>query len=254
MFISPSTGYEWRFRLFGVPVEVQPFFWLVGLILLGEHAFRLASPLANSFATMLASLVMFFLSFLIHELGHVLAFRYYGIHSRILLHGFGGLAIPTAQSTFRNRTTRWRDVIIAGAGPFLEAVFVAALIGISFVAMAGVDVSSDFPFIFLRPLNAVFLKIDWFIVMALTIYLNLFWIVFNLLPILPMDGGRISEGLCKDFYGPHQGRVIALGISIVAGILVAIWAVRTSNTLLAIFVGYMAFQSLQELQGGSGRW
>lgn len=252
MFVSPSTGYEWRFQLFGIPVEVQPFFWIVGLVVIGEDAYKwtqASTEGGNPFATMLVTLVMFFLSILIHELGHVLAFRFYGIHSRILLHGLGGLAIPTTQTQRANRRSRWREVVVAAAGPAMETLMVILpVVGMLLIFGTVTPEAAQAGTV------GVFFGINWLVVLFLTIYMNVFWIIFNLLPILPMDGGRISEGLCKDFLGPYRGYNAALIISIFTGILVVIWAYKTGNTFLALFVAYMTFQSLQALQGNSGRW
>ena len=262
MFQSPSSNYDWRFRLFGVPVEVQPFFWLAGLILVGEASFKWTTAMGkmyesigveytgNGLATMLATLVVFFLSILIHEMGHVVAFRRYGIYSRIVLHGFGGVAIPSTQSSRAYRTSRWKDVIIYAAGPFFQAVFLAGLLAIS-LGITTLHFFPNLPFVSLAPVLATFVGVDWFVVLQLMVYANLFWILFNLLPILPMDGGGICQGFCKDYYGPYQGRVTALWISVVTAIQVAIWLFQSEMMLLALYVGYMGFQSMSELQSGS---
>lgn len=260
MFNTPTTGYEWRFRLFGISVEVQPFFWLIGLLFLGQPAYQYTTLLngvgpeqANPLVTMLVVLVFFFLSILIHELGHVFAFRYYGIDSRVLLHGFGGLAIPTGSYGGRRKSSRWQEIVISAGGPFLQAVFVAVLLGMCFLFFNGVTIERSLQFIRPTPFTLNTAGINWFVVFYLSIMANVFWIIFNLLPILPMDGGHISAGICKDIYGTHQGRVYALWISVFTGALLAVLAFQNKMMLAAFYIAYMAFQSFQELQQHN-RW
>src|SRR5574339_379984 len=80
----PPTQYDLRFTLAGIPVSVHPLFWLITL-LLGSTGDLLLIPIW---------IVVIFVSILVHELGHALAFRRYGQRSRIVLHFAGGLTIP----------------------------------------------------------------------------------------------------------------------------------------------------------------
>ena len=73
-----------HFRIFGIPVRVEPFFVVVALL----FGIRL-EPLWVVFA------VIVFVSVLVHELGHALTYRLLGQRSAIVLHGFGGFTVPT---------------------------------------------------------------------------------------------------------------------------------------------------------------
>ena len=75
-----------HFRIFGIPVRVEPFFVVVGLL----FGIRL-EPLWVVFAFA----VIVFVSVLVHELGHALTYRLLGQRSAIVLHGFGGFTVPT---------------------------------------------------------------------------------------------------------------------------------------------------------------
>ena len=84
----PPTSYDLHFRVAGVPVRVHPLFWLATVFMgLGADG----DPI-----DVLLWVVAVFTCILVHELGHVLAFRYYGMSAHVVLHAFGGLAIPGA--------------------------------------------------------------------------------------------------------------------------------------------------------------
>ncbi len=80
----PRSAWDVHFRLFGVPVRVHPFFWLVTLLI----AARPQVEAADAIIFVIAS----FVSILIHELGHAAAIAYYGWRPRITLYSLGGLA------------------------------------------------------------------------------------------------------------------------------------------------------------------
>ena len=104
-------------------------------------------------------------SVLLHELGHALMARRLGLHiAGIELHFFGG----AAQMTGHPRSAR-DEILIAAAGPAVSLV----LAGLGFGLGA----------VFASPLVAL---IGW---------INLVLAIFNLIPALPMDGGRILRAL-----------------------------------------------------------
>ena len=87
LFQEPrQTPYDLKFSFLGFPVRVHPAFFIMPIIL-GQSIFQLADMLGvNMGVTLMVLTVVFFISILVHELGHTLAFRYFGIDSRILLY------------------------------------------------------------------------------------------------------------------------------------------------------------------------
>ncbi len=75
---------EWRFRIFDTSVRVKIWFWIVILLIGGEQK---PGPLAIWFAVCFGSI-------LLHEFGHVLAFRLFRERAEVVLYGWGGMAIP----------------------------------------------------------------------------------------------------------------------------------------------------------------
>lgn len=77
-----------RFSLFGIPIEIQPFFWITLVIIGGVEGVDTAAGMMRIGLFVLAG----FISVLIHELGHALTARSFGAHSAITLQAFGGYA------------------------------------------------------------------------------------------------------------------------------------------------------------------
>jgi stage IV sporulation protein FB len=90
---EPTRG-EIHFRLFDIPVRVHPYFWLMTLFM----------GLSPDVGTLLIWMGVVFVSILWHELGHVFAYRFFGIRGDVVLYGFGG----------------WRCRIAKFAGPSRE--------------------------------------------------------------------------------------------------------------------------------------
>ena len=102
------TQADLHFRLFGFPVRVHPFFWVVSLLLGMGGRDR---PIRSN---VLIWVAVVFVSILVHELGHAFMQRYYGGHPWITLYGFGGLAScndcdrsPRSQITHSRWPGRW---------------------------------------------------------------------------------------------------------------------------------------------------
>jgi stage IV sporulation protein FB len=132
-----------------------------------------------------------FFSILVHELGHAVVARYLGYGPcTIILHGFGGV-------TIHRRAKDNAAIQISLAGPAAGigfGVFVFYLSKALGVSELGNPI-----------LYATVHTLLWF---------NLFWSVFNLLPIYPLDGGHVSEALLKGSLGPVNGRKATAVLSV----------------------------------------
>ena len=212
-----------RFRFLGFPVEVQPFFWLTMAMFGGGFS----ATSAEDWRDVMLWVTAAFASVLIHELGHALTMRRYGEGAvRIVLYAFGGVAM--SQSLAR---TRGRQIAISAAGPGLE---IGAALLVHLVARA-FGIESEW----LRAWVTFFVGV------------SLFWGVFNLIPIVPMDGGRILEAAL----GPARIRT-TLTISMVLAIAAGAALFLLFGSLFgAIFMGMMALSNWQQLnQGRSAPW
>ncbi len=165
-----------------------------------------------------------------HEYGHALTARHFGIKTRdIILLPIGGVA--RLEKMPRNP---WQEFAIAIAGPlvnlFWAGVFWLALYYSQFEFRAsGEDALGSF----LNPKGLPFL----FFAMNLSLFL------FNLLPAFPMDGGRILRALLALRMGYEQATLWAARIGQVMAMLFIFYSVMTYNiilTFIGIFIFYTA--------------
>jgi Zn-dependent protease len=190
VFVEPDrTPYDWNFRLWGFNVRVHPLFW-VGAVVLGANNLERRDGYGILFLLIWVSVV--FTSILVHELGHALAFRRFGTNSHIILWMFGGLAIP--HSLLRGRARR---IAVAVAGPIAGFLLCGLVYGTNRLSPWASSQS-------LLPVQYLYLAL---------IFVNLFWGIFNLLPVFPLDGGQICRELCG-WKWPGHGLKMALRISV----------------------------------------
>ncbi|MFM2218517.1 MAG: hypothetical protein RL240_2835 [Planctomycetota bacterium] len=271
---APSQ-YDWRFNLFGFPIRVTWLFWVINAALgysiaLGlNQAYRMTeqgSP--GVFSFLLLWVLCAFVSVLIHELGHALAFRFFGIESQIVLYHMGGVAIPTAgfifrRSGVRRRLSHWDQMIISAAGPLLQFAS-AILMAIVATAMGvRVPVVSDW----LAWLQDIGIAIPWLGTGEATtnpwtlatfqfyILISIWWPLFNLLPVYPLDGGHIVQHAAAMIFRT-DGTNEAYGIGAVTGFLVAYWFFQSGSVFNAMLFLSLAMSNVQAMQrlGGPPRW
>ena len=231
----PPTRFDLRFSLFGIPVRVHPLFWLIALIL-GSSG----SPI-----DIMIWILVVFVSVLIHELGHALAFRTYGQDSHIVLHMGGGLTIPEAVSWgggYANvAPSPMQQIIIILAGPFTG--FLSAALVIAGVNLLGGTVDLfPIPHLTSFPVEN-YLAIRF---VGLMLWVNVVWGVFNLMPVFPLDGGQIARTILIQ-YDPFDGARKSLWLSVIVGALIALFGVLFSQIYIALIFGLLAFQSYQSL-------
>jgi Zn-dependent protease len=179
------------FRIRGIRIAVD-YSWFVVLFLIifwlsGFYKDVLNEPQGSSAPYLLAvaSAFLFFASILLHELGHAFVARRHGIGvSGITLWMFGGFARLEKDSD-----TPGTEFKIAIAGPIVTAAIVVAC------AVAGVLLAGGDEF-----RNAALTQADTRTsgIAALVSWLgsiNLFVLVFNLVPAFPLDGGRIARAI-----------------------------------------------------------
>lgn len=171
-------GHKTHFTLFGVPVHVGVWFfvWPV-LTVLGQN--RTALGIVEFIAVV-------FVAVMVHELGHAYVYRRYGSPARIELWSLGGL-------TFGQRLqTRGQQALVSLAGPVPPLL----LIGLpSYLAYR----------------NGVFqYDLFWRQTLLDVWYVTLFWSIVNLLPMLPLDGGRLVD----TWYGRRRARIASVATGV----------------------------------------
>ncbi|MCA1674524.1 MAG: hypothetical protein LC799_20810, partial [Actinobacteria bacterium] len=201
------------FRIGGIPVRIDLTFLLIA-VFLGWGA-RTGGLLVAWVAIVTGSV-------LLHELGHAVAFRRYGQQPSILLQGMGGLTSGSGEPLSPRR-----DIVVSLAGPLSGLV----LIGLPALVIARSQAE---------------LSPTWETVLADLVFVNLAWSVVNLLPILPLDGGRVSAALWAlgtGGRGEHPAHVLS---ALVAGAGVVL-AMSAGYTFGALFAGFFCAYNVAQL-------
>ncbi|MEZ4319206.1 MAG: hypothetical protein R3F61_16950 [Myxococcota bacterium] len=200
------------FRFLGFPVNVGPGFFLVGGIVLifGLQAQR-------SLAMIAAFTAVIFVSILVHELGHAFVTRYFEVPvGGIFIHGFGG-------HVTHGPATVGQQLAISLAGPFAGLLLGVASFGVLLISRN--EFTSE--------------------VMVYSTFVNVFWSLFNLLPIYPMDGGHALLASLHFITAPKNAAIVTFGLGSVLGVLVAIAGWQMGFIFVTLFAGSFAYQNVQ---------
>jgi stage IV sporulation protein FB len=258
MFVEPArTPYDWNFQILGFPVRVTWLFWVISAAWgyqwargLDESYARWGWETPGLFALLLIWVGVSFVSILIHELGHTLAMRWFGQRSYIVLYHFGGLAIPENDGGWRRGYRRPSDqIIISAAGPLFQIVFgvVVASIAISMGLSIGSTANILDGWLPL-PKGSLSTNATTTGLIDSAVYTSIFWAILNLLPVLPLDGGRIAQSLF-DMHDRGSGLRKATILSIITSVLIALWAFQIENSALGMnfmILGIINYQSMND--------
>lgn len=245
------TNYDWNFSLFGFAIRVHPAFLIMPL-LLGNGFLQDG---ANPGIALVVLTVVFFCSILFHELGHSLAFRYYGIDSYIVLYWMGGVACPTGSGFGKRRVYDDKaQIVVSLAGPIFNFLLGGLLIGIIY-AVGGTVIyfqSGLFP-MFYPDLQDTMFKGNQAVMIFFRagLFANLVWGILNLIPVYPLDGGQVARAAFKIFDG-HNGLRNSLSMSFIVAVLVAVYGFTSGDQFIGIFFAFMAYSNYQMLQHGGG--
>ncbi len=237
-----------EFKLFNIPVRVEPWFWLTGFLLGGGLSGTLNREVMMG---ILLWMIVVFVSIMIHEFGHALVCRKLtGVNPSVKLWAMGGLAYPNTH------LTRKQSFWVTWAGPlaglaFFVVVAAGCMIAYGFGPGLGVVSYNVYPgdhsvdsgtYEALTSMNRVTEQL-----IHSLIFVNFWWSLVNLLPVYPLDGGQIYASIESS-----QKKVFQLGM--IVGIIVAVIALVQFNRMFAAALfGYLAFQNYQRLQQIGGR-
>jgi Zn-dependent protease len=200
-----------RFTVAGFPVQVHPLFLLTTLAL-GATGYRGVGPMLVWFGVV-------FLSVLVHELGHALAYRRFGSAASIQLHGLGGTTTGEGAEWLTHRQDLWVSLAGPAAG-FALGGLVLALQLLTPVGQAGGLVG--------------------YAVVSL-LWVNFGWGLVNLLPMVPLDGGHALAAVIRERGGTRHEWLIPL-VSVVTAacciVLAIVWK-QLWLGMLALVLGVM---------------
>ena len=179
------TRLELRLRLLGVPVRVGLLFWLSSAALGVRHY---ADPETGNFAWFAFWMAAVLASVLLHELGHVLVGRLLGMRGQIVLYGLGGLTLG-----IDDLPRRWQRIVVLLGGPLVGLLMVAGVWGLTCLPLPAAWDTETLQTIG-NGTEMVFL-------------INFYWTIFNLLPLWPLDGGRLACEIGEGLLGPRGSKV-----------------------------------------------
>jgi Zn-dependent protease len=173
-------------RPFGIPVYVSPYWFVIAGVFIFLYANELASTLHGATRYWLAAafVVLLWLSVLVHELSHSVVARGFGLPvRRIVLYPLGGVSEIESDPQ-----TPGREFLVSAAGPALSLVLCAIGWGLMQVVPGGTIAGT------------LVSQLRW---------ANLVVGIFNLLPGLPLDGGRMLRAVIWKITGKPSASTIA---------------------------------------------
>lgn len=211
-------------RWFGIPVYIHWTFWLLPLWII------LAPPAGAPLGFILALLFAVVGCVVLHEFGHALTARGFGIRTRdITMYPIGGVA-----SLERMSERAGEEFVIAIAGPLVNVAIAALLsLGLAGAAVAAPGaMSANLLTEFVREL----------------VRLNIGLALFNMLPAFPLDGGRIFRAALAGFLPRLKATRIAVGVGTGLAVLLALAGLLLPLPVLMIIGVFVFFAGQQELR------
>jgi Zn-dependent protease len=209
------------------------FFWFFGTVVKLRYPFFLMALVLGAGRRDVIGLLGFILvataAVLLHELGHALAARRFGCSATIELHSFGGVTYWSGgDPSWRART------LIALAGPGIGFVFGGPLWAA--MRLGWLATTSGFLSLLLHDL----------------LFVTIGWGVFNLFPILPLDGGMALEAALHPRWGADRARYATRLVSCVVGGFTALVGLGTGMTWAGVLCVVFTYNNLMALRGLSG--
>jgi Zn-dependent protease len=194
-------------RPFGIPVYISPYWFLIAGMFILLYANNVGHSVNGGMRYVVATVfvLLLYASVLVHELSHCMVARSFNLPvRRILLYPLGGFS-----EIEKEAQSPGREFLVAAAGPAVSLVLAAAGYGLTQLVTPGTTTE---------------------VLVAQLMWANLFVGLFNLLPGLPLDGGRmLRAGIWKVTRRPGTatlgaawtGRVLAAALLLVPFVLYA---------------------------------
>lgn len=223
--------------LFGIPVHVHWTFALIFVYIYFLGSISNSAPgITRSYMILIG---MLFICVLMHEYGHALMARRFGVGTHdIILSPIGGIArlnkLPEKPM---------QEFLVAIAGPAVNLAIVLLLSPLYFGAISPLDRSNLINSVFNASGNyfAPDLSLAGFLIVGL-FWLNIVLAIFNMVPAFPMDGGRVLRALLSlrlsrikaTRYAALIGKFFAIGFAILG-------LVSQPMNFLYVFIGAFVF-------------
>ncbi len=229
--------WSWKIGSYaGIGVYIHATFLLIILFVIFQH-WSQGTSLAETALGVLFTLAIF-LCVVLHEFGHALTAKRYGIRTRdITLLPIGGVA-----RLERMPDEPMQELLVALAGPAVNVVLACLL----FVGLAATD-SLVAPETMGVAHGSFFERL---------LFVNLFLVAFNMIPAFPMDGGRVLRALLATRMEYTRATSIAAalgqGIALVFGLLGIIWNPMLIFIAFFVWIGAQQEASMTQMRSSLG--
>jgi len=218
-------------RFAGIKVQIHWTFWLlflfIGFMVLANEGTYL--DLAWNFAF----IIVLFVCVVLHEFGHALAARRYGVGTRnITLLPIGGVA--NLKEMPENPK---EEFIIAIAGPLVNVVIALLL----WLIVPVDQFMIDDPEMLEEQLSGITANNFLFYLLAVNVAL----VVFNMIPAFPMDGGRVFRAILSTRMSRVQATKAATGLGKLLALVFFLFGLF-SNIILAVIAVFIYFGAHSE--------
>ncbi len=221
------AGTVGNLRLFGVPIRLHFTFVLLLIFLISIGLGGKQSGAATA-----VYILALFASVLLHEIGHVLVARWYGIGTReIVMFPIGGV------SRLENQPKARQELLIVAAGPLVNLLIAIILLATqrNFVPLETLRVPTDANLIQRIAMG------------------NLLLGLFNLLPAYPMDGGRILRSVIAFWKSEEEATQIAASAGQFLAVAMGLFGLLSGNFLLMFVALFVYLGAQQEGAAARGR-
>lgn len=229
---------RWSFRVArvaGIDIKIHATFALI--LALGALQWGVPHGMGGA-AFGVALMLLLFTCVALHELGHSLVARRFGLTTReIVLLPIGGVAM--LQGTPKRPL---HELLIALAGPAVNVAIAAALVVAGAPLFAGEGVTA-----------AALLQPSGQAMLAWLLGANVMLAAFNMLPAFPLDGGRALRALLAMRLGQERASSIAATIGQVLAVGLGVYAVASGKILLALIAGFIFVGAGRERAGERAR-
>ncbi len=231
---------------FGIGLYVH---WTFAL-LIGFFAYQASGEGVGAIAFSIAIVLGVFFCVTLHEYGHALAARRFGIPTiDITLLPIGGVA-----RLQRMPRIPWQELVVAVAGPAVNVV-IALILAIGFF-IAGVTFTSRGP-----PSEAeaeavvetLFGEPSIFQFAFYMMAVNATLVIFNMIPAFPMDGGRVFRSVLAMLMDYRKATVVASRVGLVCAAFMATLALMSDSPnpipiLIAAFIGFAGMSEARQVE------
>lgn len=217
-------------RIAGVPFVIAPSWFLAAILLtilyapsLRDRTLVTGISLPESYVLALALVLLLYAGVLVHELSHVLVAKALGMPvGRVVLHLLGGVS-----EILKEPETAGREYLVAAVGPLTSLL----LVGVSAGLLPLVEPHT----------------VPWLLIWG-ALATNAAVAVFNLLPGLPLDGGRVARAAIWQLtHNKLQATIVAAWIGRTIAVALAVVAVVTPGTVFGqsgfgvLYAAFIAF-------------